>query len=58
MFGGRRIFRKRRRRWLVAFVVYILILAAGVYALWHFLPRDVVDAIRNTYLNPSTEIDP
>jgi len=59
MFFGRRQFRKGgRRRWFVLLVAYLLILVAGVGALWYFVPRDVVDAVRNTYLNPSTEIDP
>ncbi|MFQ5501205.1 MAG: hypothetical protein ACE5EQ_02770 [Phycisphaerae bacterium] len=38
--------------------LYMVILAACVGALWYFVPRDVVDAVRDTYFNPSAEIDP
>ena len=57
MFGRRRQFRKGRR-WFVVLALYMVILAAFVGALWYFIPPDVVDAVRDTYLNPSAAIDP
>ncbi len=39
--------RRRRARFL-----YVIILIAAVVVGWRYIPPEVKDAVRNTYLNP------
>ncbi len=48
-FGKRR---RRRVRGIGILLVYLMILIAGVVALWLFVPAAVKEAFRETYLNP------
>lgn len=41
--------RRRRRK---GRVVYLLLVIAAALAIWYFIPQDVIDVIRQTYLNP------
>jgi hypothetical protein len=44
--------RKRRGRFLLFLVFYLLIVIAGAVALWLLIPADVKKAIYETYINP------
>jgi hypothetical protein len=44
--------RRRRGRFFVFLLVYLLIVAGGALALWLFIPEDVKKAIYETYVNP------
>jgi hypothetical protein len=41
----------RQRRFIIWRVVYLLIVLAGVIALYWLIPREVLDAIRTTYFS-------
>jgi len=41
---------KKRRR--VGRIIYLLLVVVAVVVVWRFIPQDVIDAIRSTYLNP------
>ena len=43
--------RNRRRRRL-ALVLYLVFIAAAAVIGWQFIPQDVIDAVRSTYLDP------
>ncbi len=44
--------KRRRRRYGVGTLVYLLIVIAGAVIGWQFIPKDVIDAVRQTYLDP------
>jgi hypothetical protein len=45
--------RKRRRgRYGVGTLIYLLIVIAGAVIGWQFIPKDVIDAVRQTYFDP------
>ncbi|MCA9257345.1 MAG: hypothetical protein KDA33_16980 [Phycisphaerales bacterium] len=49
---------KRRRR--VGRIIYLLFVIVAAIVGWQFIPQDVIDAVRNTYLNPdaAASVDP
>ena len=40
------------------YLLYLLILVAGAYLIYTLVPQDVIDAVKDTYVNPSAEIGP
>lgn len=44
--------KRNRRRRRVGRVIYLLVLIAAAVIGWQFIPKDVIDAVRTTYLNP------
>ncbi len=42
----------RRRRIGVGKMIYLIIVIAGAVIGWQFIPKDVIDAVRQTYLDP------
>jgi len=42
---------RARKVRLIIYLVYLLILAAAALALYYFIPADVIDAIRSTYMS-------
>lgn len=42
---------RARKTRLIFYLVYLLILAAGAFALYKLVPRDVIDLLRETYLS-------
>jgi hypothetical protein len=41
----------RRRRFIIWRLIYLLIVLAGLVALYLLIPQDVLDAIRGTYFS-------
>lgn len=49
--------RRNRRRRRVARIIYLIVVIAGAIALWALIPKEVVDTVRDTYLNPDAAAD-
>lgn len=44
--------KRNRRRRRIGRVIYLVIIITAAVVGWQFIPQDVIDAVRTTYLNP------
>lgn len=49
--------RRRRKKRRLGYLVYLLILIAGAYLIYTLIPQDVLDAIKSTYWESSSETE-